>query len=91
MINYFELNDYISFNYIADSYKHFLSKNKSVTSYSKSVSEDFCKNVNKLFKLRESFDKFEMEKFRKEIIETEPMIHKYWILDKIVEIESAKS
>jgi len=69
----------------------FLSKNKSVTSLNKSVSEDLCNNINKLFKLRESFDKFEMEKFRKEIIETEPMIHKYWILDKIVEIESAKS
>jgi len=91
MMNYYELNDYISFSYVADSYRHFLSKNKSVTSLNKSVSEDLCNNINKLFKLRESFDKFEMEKFRKEIIETEPMIHKYWILDKIVEIESAKS
>lgn len=90
MMNYYELDDYISFNYIMDSYRHFLSKNKSVTSYSKSVSENLCNSINKLFKLRELFDKFELEKFRKEIEENDELINKYWILDKITEIEKKR-
>ena len=65
---------------------HFISKNKSVTSYDKFVLEDFCNNMNKLFKLRESFDKFEFEKFRK-VIEGNVLNYKDWILDKISEIE----
>jgi len=91
MMNYYELNDYVSFSYVADSYRHFLSKNKTVTSYSKTVQIDFCNNTNKLFKLRESFDKFELEKFRKNIKENDKLINKYWILDKISEIEEVKS
>ncbi len=90
MMNHYELNDYISFNYVADSYRHFLSKNKSVTSHNKYVSEYLCNSINKLFKLRESFDKFEMEKFRKEIKENELLI-KQWIFDKIDEIETVNS
>jgi len=90
MMNYYELDDYISFSYVADSYRHFLSKNKSVTSHNKIASEILCNNINKLFKLRESFDKFELEKFSKEIKENE-LIYKYWILDKIEEIEEVKS
>jgi len=89
ILNYYELNDYISFSYVADSYRHFISKNRSVTSVNKSISADLCNSVNKLFKLRESFDKFELEKFRKESeksTEREPS-YKYWILDKISEIE----
>jgi len=89
ILNYYELNDYISFSYVADSYRHFISKNRSVTSDNKSISADLCNSVNKLFKLRESFDKFELEKFRKESeksTEREPS-YKYWILDKISEIE----
>ena len=91
MMSHYELDDYLSFNYVADSYRHFLSKNKSVTSYNKSVSENLCNSINILFKLRESFDKFELEKFRKEIEENNKLINKYWILDKISEIEKVKS
>ena len=91
MMNYYALNDYVSFSYVADSYRHFLSKNKTITSYSKTVQIDFCNNTNKLFKLRESFDKFELEKFRKNIKENDKLINKYWILDKISEIEEVKS
>lgn len=85
MMNYYELNDYVSFNYVADSYRHFLSNNKSVTSYNKSVSEGLCSNINKLFKLREKYDIFELNRFSAAIEETEPM-YKYWILDKIAGI-----
>lgn len=86
MMNYYELDDYLSFNYFVDSYRHFLSNNKSVPSHVKSVSEDLCNNMNKLFKLRESFDKFELEIFRKKIQESK-VINKDWILEKISEIE----
>ncbi|MBS1516879.1 MAG: hypothetical protein JSS91_02200 [Bacteroidetes bacterium] len=87
MMNYYELSDYISFSYTLDSYRHFVSKNKSVKPHNKSLSEVFCSNINKLFKLRESFDLYELGKFRKEIEENK-LINKYWILDKISEIES---
>jgi len=86
MMNYYEINDYISFSYAKDSYKHFVSKNKSVNSHNKSLSEIFCNHISRLFKLRESFDQFELNKFRKEIMENK-IINKYWILDKISEIE----
>jgi hypothetical protein len=90
MMNYFELNDYVLFNYVLDTYRHFFSRNKSITSYNKSAAENFCKNINKLFKIRESLDNFELEKFRKEIKEKK-MIYKDWILDKIEEIEKVNS
>ncbi len=90
MINYYELNDYISFSYVADSYRHFLSKNKSVNSYDKSRSENLCNSINKLFKLREEFDKYELEKFKKNVKEIE-LQYMYWILDKIEEIEIVNS
>ncbi len=86
MMNYYELADDVTFSYVADSYRHFLSKNKSVVSFDKSARIDFCNNMNKLFKLRETFDKFELEKFRMEIKEKRT-IYRDWILDKIAEIE----
>jgi len=90
MMNYYELNDYVSFNYVLDTYRHFFTRNKSITSYTKSAAENFCKNMNKLFKLRESFDKFELEEFRKQIKGNE-LTYKYWMLDKISEIEKDNS
>ncbi|HAY34594.1 MAG TPA: hypothetical protein PK536_04545 [Ignavibacteria bacterium] len=90
MMNYYELNDYVSFDFALDSYKHFIAKNKSVTPHNRSLSEDFCNNIKKLFRLRESFDKFELEKVRKEIINNK-LINKYWILDKLSEIENNNS
>ncbi|MBS1516878.1 MAG: hypothetical protein JSS91_02195 [Bacteroidetes bacterium] len=90
MMNYYELNDYESFSYVADSYKHFLSKNKSVTSYNKFVSDILYNSINKLFNLRESFDKYELEKFRKDIKDY-TMMYKIWLLDKISELESIES
>ena len=86
MMNFYEIDDFISFSYIKDSYKHFVSKNKSVNPHNKSLSEIFCNNINKLFKLRESFNQYELEKFKKEIMKNK-LINKYWILDKISELE----
>lgn len=87
---YFEINDYLSFSYALDSYRHFLSKNKSVQKQNKSQSEAFCNHVGKLFKFRESNDIYEIENFRKEI-KADRNIHKFWILDKIKEIENPKN
>src|SRR4030095_6365489 len=53
MMNYYELNDYNSFLLSLDSYKHFLSKNKSVTEGSKVTQTLFIKFLNNLFKLRD--------------------------------------
>jgi len=90
MMNYYELNDYISFNYVLDSYRHFLTQNKSVTSSNKTITEDYFNSINKLFKLRESFDQFELDKLRKEVKENRPK-NGFWILDKISELESVNS
>ncbi|MBK8553122.1 MAG: hypothetical protein IPL53_19510 [Ignavibacteria bacterium] len=55
----YEKDDYDMFQYLSDSYRHFLSKNKSVSSGYKESNMKFLNYTNTLFKLREADDRSE--------------------------------
>lgn len=81
----YEKNDYEMFLYLKDSYKHFLSKNKSVSEIYKESSMKFMGYTDSLFKLKESGDKKEMEYLKKTINE-DIVLNKQWLLEKIDKI-----
>lgn len=86
LINTYELNDYDSFIYFQDNYKHFLSRNKSVEADYKSGNMKFIKYIDRLFKLKQLADKFEIEILEAEIQE-DNVVNKYWMLDKLNEMK----
>lgn len=85
MMNFYELNDYNSFLSSLDAFKHFLSKNKSVTERWKSNQALFSNYMNRLFKLKEKPDGHELKKLKNEIINSSPH-KKQWLLKKANEI-----
>ncbi|MEO8666076.1 MAG: hypothetical protein ABI462_11335 [Ignavibacteria bacterium] len=86
IMNYYELNDFVSFSYLLDSYKHFLSGNKSVIDHHRQVAEGFFKIVNRMFKVKESFGKYEFQKLKDDANEVH-YLQKGWIHTKLDELE----
>lgn len=83
---YYELNDYESFLYAFDSFKHFKKRNK-LSNETRAISYNmFGESVKSLFKLRNSFDKFESVKLRKDILNNINK-DKSWLLEKLDELE----
>lgn len=89
MMNFYELNDYESFLSSLDAFKHFLSKNKSVTERWKSNQALFAGYLNRLFKLKEKSDGHELKNLKNEIINSNPH-KKQWLLRKADEIHIFK-
>ncbi len=81
----FEKNDYVMFQYLNDSHKHFLSKNKSVSESYRESNMKFLNYINTLFKLRESNDKSELG-FIKISLLADVVVNKYWLIDKLKEL-----
>lgn len=88
--NYYELNDYNSFQMTVDSYNHFINKNKNVSDKWRKQIKSFCVNVNRLFKLKESFDEFEFKNLKKKF-NAESINNKTWLGRKIEEFEILNS
>lgn len=86
MMNHYELNDYNSFLLVSDSYKHFLSKNKAITEKWNKSQSLFNNFLNRLFKLGESFDEFEMNKLNNEIAMS-VIPKKEWLIRKVDELK----
>ena len=83
----FEKNDYIMFQYLNDSHRHFLSKNKSVSKSYKESNMKFLNYTNTLFKLRESKDKSEISFIENSLL-GDVVVNKYWLIDKLKELAS---
>jgi hypothetical protein len=85
--NYFELG-YIeqSISYI-DSYRHFLSKNNSLSEYFKERHLNFLKLTSDLLKLKSAPDFNILQRINKEFTNTNNIVHKDWIEEKIKELE----
>lgn len=86
MMNYYELNDYNSFQLLFDSYKHFLGSNKSITENWKNSQIEFSNILNKLFKLKERLNEFEIQNLENEITNS-TVQKKQWLLRKVNELE----
>lgn len=81
----YEKNDYNMFLYLNDSYRHFLSKNKSVSESYKKSNMKFLNYTNSLFKIRESDDKSEIG-FIKNSLPGDVVVNKYWLIEKLDEL-----
>ena len=78
---YYELNDYESFIYAFDTYAHFKKRNKLISETRAEEFSNFGSNIRRLFKLRNSYDKFKAIKLRKETGD------QIWFVEKLDEIE----
>ena len=84
---YYELNDYESFVYAFDTFNHFKKRNKLTNEARTLAFYNFGNFVRKLFKLRNSFDKFESENLRKDVY-TNLHGEQSWFIGKLDEIVS---
>jgi hypothetical protein len=82
----YEKNDYEMFLYLNDAYKHFLSKNKSVSTRYRNSNMKFLNYINLLFKLRKSRDKVEIGFMEKNLL-GDVVVNKYWMLEKLDELK----
>jgi hypothetical protein len=78
----YEKDDYDMFQYLSDSHRHFLSKNKSVSGSYKDSNLKFLNYTNSLFKLRESKDKTESGLMKKALLE-DLVVNKQWLMEKL--------
>ena len=86
MMNFYELNDYDSFLMISDSFRHFLSNNKSITGKWKIKQSMFDNYLNRLFKLREKRDPSALKDLKTEIMNSDTS-KKQWLIRKVSESE----
>ena len=86
---YYELNDRVSFDYSIDTFRHFIKKNNLTNESRSIVQAKYSDYVNRLFKLREKSNAFELSKLKKEITDNKAT-NKIWLLEKIKELEKVK-
>ncbi|MDQ3020954.1 MAG: hypothetical protein M3R36_10340 [Bacteroidota bacterium] len=80
----YDKNDFLSSEYMIDSFRHYLSKDGVPEAYRNSYL-NFCKFLSRLFKIRESKDKSEYSLLRHEVTEN-VTANKTWLLEKINEL-----
>ncbi len=87
LMAYYELNAFEQAISLADTYEHFLLKNKSVSPESKSYYGKFVKYTGQLIKIKLKSEKFILGKLNKEISNSHEIANKSWLLKKIAELE----
>lgn len=89
---FYKLNDFEVFTFAIDSMNHFVDYNKgSMSDFSENWvtrSKDFCNTIKKLFLLRETMDKSEIELFEKQIINKKICDMKIWLLREITTLKT---
>lgn len=83
---FYELNEYDSFLYAFDSFAHFKKRNKLPNDARVVAFNNFGNGIKRLFKLRNSFEKYESEKFRRDVLISSTG-ERSWFIQKINEIE----
>ncbi|MEO8211491.1 MAG: hypothetical protein ABI840_13105 [bacterium] len=81
----YDKNDFLSSEYMIDSFRHYLSKDAVPEAYRNSYL-NFCKFLLRLFRVRESKDKSEYSLLRHEVTEN-ATANKTWLLEKISELK----
>ena len=81
----YEKDDYDMFQYLSDSHRHFLSKNKSVSDSYKESNLKFLNYTNSIFKLKETKDKKEIDFIKNNVLK-DLVVNKQWLLEKIDEL-----
>ena len=88
IMNYYELNDYESFLYVMDSYKHYISYKNKPDILNK-YGYGFCVMVKNLFELRNNYDEYKLSNLRNE--EYSCLFScKNWYKEKLYELQGKK-
>lgn len=86
--SYYELNELESLLSYADASMHFLINNPSVTEMGRIYIHNFFKYLKKIVFIRENKDWDEIGILRNEIVKTEEISNKNWLLEKLNELEN---
>ena len=84
---YYELKYFEQAISFIDSYRHFLSKNSSISPQLKERHLSFLKFTSDLIKLKAHSDGFSVKKMKTELANNNNIVHKDWIAEKISETE----
>ncbi len=84
---YYELNLFEQVTSLVDTFKHFLSKNKSLSPEFRKPIDEFLKYYIQLFKIKNGDDSFSLKQIESEVSNIPNLSHKGWILRKIIELE----
>lgn len=84
---YFETNQIEALYSLIDAYRHFLNNNEFEKELHKQRNLNFLKLVQALVKLKENPDDYLIITLKKEIEQTNPIIEKDWLIDKIMEMK----
>ena len=87
---YYELKYLEEARSLADSFKHFVSENKSVSEEKKPKNSNFVKFCSELLKCAEENNMFEAGQLKTKLLNTDQCRSKEWLLEKIDELEKNK-
>ncbi len=89
---YFEMNETEPFYSHIDSYRHFLGNEKNIPQSTRESILAYVSYAKKLFDAKNKTEEkdFHLYKMRKEIEENRSMVNKFWLLEKISDIEKEK-
>ncbi len=85
---YYELNLFEQANSLIDSYKHFLSKNKTLSEVFKTINGAFLNFYIRLIKIKTGDDSVSIKELKTELSKIPHLAHKRWTLEKVDELES---
>jgi hypothetical protein len=83
---YYELGYFEEVLSLIDTFKHFISDNKSLSERRKEVQSNFVYFVSELFKAKAGNKEIDLIKLRKKITETNSVLNKPWLLEKTSEL-----
>lgn len=89
IMNFYELKDFESLEYILDSYKHYAYNSRNLSLSAKINIQNFIKYITALCRFTENKKSVEIQQLRKEI-ENDKIITKYWLLEKVNELDNLK-
>ncbi len=84
---YYSLNETEQFISLVDSFRHFIAGNKQVTNIHNLLCTNFINFTFRLFKGREDINNFDLKLFKKELLETNQVARKHWLIEKTEELE----
>jgi len=87
LMTYFSMNETESFFSFSDSFRHFLTENKKVSEYFKNLYINLINFSVKLFKGKGGLNKFDLTAFKKELLSTNSVAKKHWLLEQVSKIE----
>ena len=86
LLIYYELSLMEQAYSLIDTYKHFLAKNKNLSTLFKKNNLDFLNYYIKLIKFKNESEVIDLDRMKKEISARGKLIHKGWLLRKIEEL-----